>query len=183
MSTLTVTLEIPATIAKQIGGHDFTLDMSKVAPASLTWLLVYGTRGLNDKANSAKKLVVDGGGSWLLADSRAFVDALYDGSIAERAARSGTSTVDPIGTEARKLALNDILAKIGAKNWAEAAKHEIGKKFVQVREAKTGNTYMATDDKALDEFIAKNPARDYLGRAKVIVESRNVAAADDGLTF
>lgn len=190
MATITVTLEIPATVTKEVAGHTFEIDMAKVPAVSLAWALRYGLRGLNDVANSAKFIACGGKGApnkdkWTLADSRSYVDSFLDGSIAERSRRSaGTSVVDPVAVEARKLALDDILAKIGAKNWAEAAKNEIGARFISATvSAKSGNEYLRTNDEAIDAFIEKNAARDYKGRAKAIVDARAKVAAEDDIAF
>ena len=150
----TITFDVPDSIKAKIAGHEFTIDTTKIAPACLPLCFVYGVRRkLNDPAGSAHKAVRDEGGTWLASDSEAFITALYDGSLAEKAQRaSGESTLDPIMVEARRLAIAEIVTRLGVKGWKECAAHEKGSKYIKVTEK--GNLSVVTS--AVDAYIERS---------------------------
>lgn len=176
--TITITINVPATVTRKIAGHTFTLDFAKAPAETLAWQFLYGTRGLNDAANASKKNVADGGGEWTPADSEAFVNAWLDGTVAERARRaSGGSTLDPVTVEARKLAARDVVARLGVKTWKEAATTEKGAKYFKLTDK--GNVMALAD--GLDDYIARHDAKakdadKLVTRAAAIV---NASAADE----
>lgn len=154
--TITISFDVPATVTRKIAGHTFELRFADAPKETLAWQFLYGTRGLNDAANASKKNVTDGGGDWLAKDSQAFVDAWYDGSVAERARRaSGGSTLDPVTVEARKLAAREIVARLGVKTWKDAAGEAKGAKYFKLTEK--GNVMPIAE--GLDDYIARHDAK------------------------
>ena len=180
MTTITITLEVPATVTRKIAGHEVTLDFAKAPTESLVWQFLYGTRGINDYANSQKKQVTDGGGEWHKRDSDAWVEAFHTGKIAERAQRtSGASVMDPVAEAARQLACADICAKLGGLTWKAAAEHAVGAKYFSM----TAKGNVTRNTVAVDDYIARHdekaaePVR-YATRAAAIVAAKSVDAVD-----
>jgi hypothetical protein len=181
----TFTIELPDTITRTIAGHPFEIDLSKVPAESVAYLARYGFRALTDASNSAAKVLRDSKGvktneeaGWLRKDSLAFVDALYDGSIAEKARRAaGTSTLDPIAEEVLKLVAADIIKRLGVKNWSEASDHAVGKKYFETKTPDSGKAYVARNVDALLDYAKRHdanakPGNGYTDRATVIVNAR-----------
>jgi len=179
----TITFKCPAQITRKIAGHEFTLDFTKVPEETLRWQFLYGTRGLNDYANSAKKVVVDGGGTWTVGDAQGWVDAWLSGKIAEKVQRSsGGSVMDPVAEAARQLACADICARLGGDSpltWKAAADHATGKKYFTISDK--GN--VSRNTAAVDEYIERHDAKapdavKYATRAKAIVDAKSVDAVE-----
>lgn len=182
METFTITIELPKTAKKVFAGEIFELDLANAPVASLQWAALYGLRGLTDAINSAKFARKQGGDdTWLRKDSLAFVDAFMDGSIAERARRTGgTSTVDPVVLEARKLATEDIIRRLGATTWKTAFGAKGGEKYF----TQTAKGNITRNDVEVDAFINRADAKGagFMDAAKKIVAARDAAGdaeADD----
>jgi hypothetical protein len=181
----TFTIELPDTITRTIAGHSFDIDLSKVPAESIAYLARYGFRALTDASNSAAKVLRDSKGvqtnveaGWLRKDSLAFVDALYDGSIAEKARRAaGSSVLDPIAEEVLKLVAADILKRLDVKSWQAAAEHAVGQKYFTMKTPDSGKAYPQRNVDALLDYAKRHdsnakPGNGYTDRATVIVNAR-----------
>lgn len=184
MDTITLNITVPRVVTRKVAGHSFDFDFGKAKPEVLAWQLLYGFRGVNDAANGQKSVVTEKGehpDKWTLADSRAYVDSWFDGSIAEKASRgAGASVLDPVAEAARQLACADIIARLGVRTWKEAAQSAKGAKYFKLSDK--GNVARVTE--AVDDYIKRadeaqaDEAKRYTTRAKVIVEAKSGDAVE-----
>ena len=189
--TTTVTFDFPAVITRTVAGHTFEIDVAAMPAASAAYIFNAGFRALNDAANSAAKQLRDEKGKktnaeagWMLSDSRAYVDALMDGSIAEKARRAGTSALDPVTEEALRLAAADILSRLGVKSWNDAAASAVGAKYFTLRTPESGKAYVQRNVDAFLDYIKRHdektkPGKGYMERAEVIVATRGDVAESE----